>query len=117
VLDRRCGTCNLLMRHFDGALPGGVWLLVLAESVGAADEWLTDTGFGPRAVHAGRIAAATPASIDASLGLSVTPMALTVTHGRLAQADTIPSVRRFFDLLPSVVSRYPGSLTPVEVLP
>jgi hypothetical protein len=99
LVDRRCSTCNLLVDYFAGQVPTGVWLVALADDETSGREWLRDAGFAVDACEPAAIAIARPDDIREALGVSVTPLAVTIRHGRLAQADTVPSVRRFLEML------------------
>jgi len=87
-----------------------MWLVVVTESRAAALEWLTGAGFGASILESDRVMAASAQDIDQHLGITVTPMALEIENGRLVRATSIPSVRQFYNAVPTTISLAPPTL-------
>jgi len=109
-LENRCGTCRLIVDSLNGGIPRGMWLVVVTESRAAALEWLTGAGFGESILESGRVMAVPAQDIDQHLGITVTPMALEIENGRLVRATSIPSVRQFYNAVPTTISLAPPTL-------
>jgi hypothetical protein len=43
-VDKRCGTCQMIMASLGGGIPNGLWLAVIASSAAEAYEWLGEAG-------------------------------------------------------------------------
>lgn len=115
-LDRRCGTCQMIMSSLGGGIPNGLWLSVIADSAEEAATWLAEGGIKEGSESADRVMVATPADVEKHLGALVTPLAIEIEHGRLARAKTVPSVRQFYALLPTQLSVKPAELERGKVL-
>jgi hypothetical protein len=70
-------------------------------------EWLTGAGFEEGILESDHVMAVTAKDIDQHLGITVTPMALEIEHGRLVRAKSIPSVRQFYNAVPTTISLAP----------
>lgn len=99
-VNRRCGTCQSLVRSLNGGLPRGVTLIVVDDDADAAFSWLEQNGFDMYRTPDLPISAAT-ADDPNPLGIDVTPLAVEIEHGRIVGAFTIPSVRRFYSRVPA----------------
>jgi hypothetical protein len=114
-VDTRCGTCKLIVESLNGALPLGTDLTLFAESESAGFEWLGANGFEPARVDALPISIVTPGWSN-PLGVDVTPLVIEIEQGKIARAFTIPSVRRFYSLIPNTPYRLPVPTTRVEAI-
>ncbi|MDP9258125.1 MAG: hypothetical protein M3Q31_16465 [Actinomycetota bacterium] len=99
-VDRKCGTCKIILRSLNGSLPLGVVLTMFADSHDEGEEWLSVNGFGHDRLAELPISIVTPGWSN-PLGIDVTPLAIEIEHGRIARASTVPSARRFYSLVPS----------------
>jgi hypothetical protein len=99
-LDKRCGTCQMIMASLGGGIPSGLWLSVIADSAQEAYEWLGEAGIAQNSEAAARVMVTTPANAEKHLGIQSTPLAIELEHGRVARAKTVPSVRQFYALVP-----------------
>jgi hypothetical protein len=99
-LNDRCGTCRSIVGSLAGQIPAGMWLVIIADAVDAAFDWLNTDGAMAGSPDAARVLTSTPEEAEQNLGLLLTPLALVIEHGRLSRAMTIPSVRQFYVLAP-----------------
>jgi hypothetical protein len=99
-IDKRCGTCKIILSSLNGTLPLGVVLMLFADSEDEGREWLVVNGFAPERLTALPITIVTPTWSN-GLRVDVTPLAIEIEHGRIARASTVPSARRFYGLIPS----------------
>jgi hypothetical protein len=106
-LENRCGTCRAIVGSLHGAVPEGIWLVLVAESAGQAYDWLATGGVDRGSPDARRVMVVSPDDVERQLGLLVTPLVVEVEHGRLARAKTIGSVRQFYDLAPPALTLAP----------
>jgi hypothetical protein len=109
-LESRCGTCRLIVNSLNGGIPKGMWLVVIAESPAAAIEWLTGAGFEESTLESDRVMVVSAEDMDQHLGVTVTPMALEIEHGQLVRAKSIPSVRQFYNTVPTTFRLAPATL-------
>ena len=96
-LTSKCATCRSIAAAFKGAVPLAMWVVVEPVSGDDADLFVEEFRLlGERTVvdRGGRIAD--------RLGLDVTPSAVLVDGGRLQRAETVPSSRQAFAMLPLV---------------
>ena len=104
-LDSHCGTCRQIAGSLGGAIPDGMWLVTVAESAGAAYEWLADqAGIEAGSAAMTRVMATTPDEVERNFGLRITPLAIEIEDGRMTRAKTVPSVRRFYALAPTMLT-------------
>jgi hypothetical protein len=105
VLSTRCGTCRSIAETLGGTIPKQVWLLLIGSVPEDSKEFVEVYGFdGPRMV------VDTDDRISSALGVMSTPTGIVVENGRLAWAQTVPSTRQLFTLIPQVGS--PGPRLP-----
>jgi hypothetical protein len=106
LLSNKCATCQTIAATLRGGqLPPSTWLVVVPV-----------TGDGTDFVeaydlHGERIIVDRDGRIVDGLGVEVTPAGIIVEHGRLAGAQTVPSVRHLRAVQPSGKNRVP---TPVR---
>lgn len=94
-LSNRCETCFQVASAFqNGELPPSLWLVVVAVS-GDAKEFVDQFQ-----LRGDRIIVDDDETIARNLGLNVHPSAVTVEHGRIRGASTVPTVRRLYSMLP-----------------
>lgn len=110
-VDTRCGTCRMIVGSLNGGIPRGVWLAVIAESEHDAFDWLSKTAaIFPGSESGQRVMVTSPAEVEKHLGQVFTPLAIEIENGRLARAKAVPSVRKFYSLVPTLISLS----TPIE---
>lgn len=96
-LSTKCATCSSIAAAFRGAIPSAMWVVVepVVDAEGdtfvqsfelAGDRTIIDYGGG----------------IANRLGLDVTPSALHIENGRMKRAQTVPSSRQAFAMVPQV---------------
>ena len=100
-LDRRCGTCQSIVRSLNGGIPEGIWLVIIDESVDQAFAWLGDAGLEEGSPGARRVMVTSPEAVEQQLGGVATPLAIEIEHGRLTRAKIITSIRQFYGLVPA----------------
>jgi hypothetical protein len=100
-LDRRCVTCAAILRSLDGAPPLNVWVTAMAGTEAEAIEWLESEGVSSAAIESGRIRPALFSDVVARVGVTVTPFAIRLENGLVVEGMAIPSVRRFYALIPN----------------
>jgi hypothetical protein len=100
-LDRRCGTCQSIVRSLNGGIPEGIWLVIIDESVDEAFTWLGDAGLEKGSPVASRVMITSPDAVEQQLGGVATPLAIEIEHGRLTRAKIITSIRQFYGLVPA----------------
>jgi hypothetical protein len=113
-LDRRCGTCQSIVRSLNGGIPEGIWLVIIDESVDEAFTWLGDAGLEKGSPAASRVMITSPDAVEQQLGGVATPLAIEIEHGRLTRAKIITSVRQFYGLVPAprtLVPQIPEGVT------
>lgn len=94
-LSNRCETCFELASVLQGGiLPPGLWVVVVPVS-GDASDFVERFG-----LRGERITVDDGERIVGGIGLEITPAAVTVEHGRLVKAQTVPTVRQMLALLP-----------------
>ena len=96
-LSNRCETCHTIAAAIDGgALPQNLWLVVVPVFEDA-EEFVEKFHLrGKRSlIDDGR-------TITGRLGLDITPAAVVVEYGRVARAQTVPTVRQMYAAIPSV---------------
>lgn len=95
-LSNKCQTCfQIAERLRGGVLPPSTWLVVVPVS-GTASEFVEQFG-----LTGDRIVLDQDERIVNSLGLEVTPSALTIENGRITRAQTIPTARQLYAVVPS----------------
>ncbi|RDI74895.1 hypothetical protein Gocc_1784 [Gaiella occulta] len=99
-VDSRCGTCQLIVRSLNGGLPLGTSLILFAETERKGIQWFEDNGFDYEGLSDLPVTIATPGDPN-PLGVDVTPLAVEVVHGKIARAFAVPSIRRFYALIPA----------------
>lgn len=103
-LDRRCGTCRMIVDSLSGGLPRGMWLVLVASSKEECLSWFAETGLDQRNNHERRVMLMSGDEMQHHLGTVLTPLAIEVENGRLARAVTVPSVRQFYAMVPMALS-------------
>ena len=103
-LDKRCGTCGIILESLSGALPRGIWLVLLAASMEEGRSWLADAGLNQRDDVKRRVMLMSAEEVQHHLGTVLTPLAIEVENGRLTRARTVPSIRQFYALVPMTIS-------------
>ncbi len=107
-VDKRCGTCNMIVGSLNGGIPRGMWLVVVAENEHEAFDWLSKSAaIFPGSDAAQRIIVRSAADVEKYLGEVFTPLAIEIENGRLARARAVPSIRQFYSMVPTVVSLAP----------
>ncbi|HEY7486704.1 MAG TPA: hypothetical protein VH912_19745 [Streptosporangiaceae bacterium] len=106
-VESRCGTCRRIVNSLDGGIPGGMWLVVIAESPAEAFDWLGQSGITPDSPAARRVMVAPADEVERRLGMLVTPLAIEIEHGRLVRAKSLPSVQQFYSLVPTTMTLDP----------
>jgi hypothetical protein len=106
-LDKRCGTCNMIVDSLSGGLPRGMWLVLIAPSAAEALSWLSEYGAGQDGDAVRRVVATSADEVERHLGAVVTPLAIEVEGGRLRRAMTVPSTRQFYALVPTTLTLSP----------
>jgi hypothetical protein len=102
-LDSHCGTCKLIVDSLNGGIPKGIWLVAVAESVEAAHDWLAASGIKPSSPAMDRVTVMLPGEVEQKFGIRITPLAIEIENGRLTRARTVPSIRRFYALVPTTI--------------
>jgi hypothetical protein len=96
----------MIVGGLNGSIPPGLWLAVVSDSFDESLEWLKESGFtlseDDLARH--RVMLLSPDEVRSNLGEIVTPLAVEIEGGRLARAKTVPSVRQFYALIPSLLT-------------
>jgi len=96
-LSNKCATCHAIAASLSHAIPANMWIVVepLVAEEGESFVKAFRLG-GERTIvdQGGRIAD--------RLGLDITPSAIFVESGRLKRAETVPSTRQLFSMLPAV---------------
>lgn len=108
-LDKSCNTCNMILRSIGSQVPAGIWLALISASVDDAVTWLRDSGIavaptGVDGLASQRLMVLSRDQVEQGLGEIVTPLAVEIENGRLSRARTVPSVRQFYALVPTVLS-------------
>jgi hypothetical protein len=105
-LDKLCNTCNMILRGLEGHIPAGMWFAVVSDSVDDAVSWLQDSGIAVARddLSRHRVMVLSQDQAQRNLGEIVTPLAVEIENGRLTRARTVPSVRQFYALIPTVLS-------------
>lgn len=103
-LDRRCGTCRMIVDSLSGGLPRGMWLVLVLSAKEEGPGWLAETGLDQRNDLGRRVMFMSADEMQHHLGTVLTPLAIEVENGRLTRAVTIPSVRQFYAMVPMAVS-------------
>lgn len=103
-VDKRCGTCRMIVSSLNGGVPRGVWLVVIAENTQAAYEWLAEAAISPDSEPGRRVIITTADQVERHLGQGLTPLAIEIENGRLTGARTVPSVRQFYSMVPTLIS-------------
>lgn len=96
-LTSRCATCRSIAAAFKAAVPLAMWVVVEPIADDDADAFVEEFQLvGDRTIvdRGGHIAD--------RLGLDITPAAIFIEHGRLQRAETVPSSRQAFAMLPAV---------------
>jgi hypothetical protein len=105
-LERRCSTCDMILRSLNGHIPAGMWLALVTDSADDAVAWLRGSGMAVEKddLVRERIMIFSPAQVQRNIGDIMTPLAMEIEHGRLLRAKTVPSVRQFYALIPTILS-------------
>lgn len=109
-LSDKCGTCHTLAESLrTQGMPSIVWL-VMEPTSGDASSFIELYQLRDRlVVDDGE-------HIAARLGLTITPAAIAVEHGRMVRAQTVPSVRQLHAAMPTAApARTLAPLEPVGV--
>jgi hypothetical protein len=107
-LNDRCGTCRAIVESLNGAIPDGMWLMIIAEDADKAFTWLDTGGIDADSIEAQRVTVTTPDEVERQLGMLITPLVIEIEQGRLVRAKTIPSVRQFYALTSSALTLTPA---------
>lgn len=100
-LSNKCKTCfDIAATLAGGALPPSVWLVVVPVAGGDASEFVDQYQ-----LRGERIMVDDGELIVSRLGLDITPAALTIKDGRIEQAQTVPSPRQLYAMLPVDTAR------------
>jgi hypothetical protein len=95
-LSDRCKGCfDIAARLAGGALPASLWLVVVPVAGGDASDFLARYQLGGE-----RTIVDIDEQIGGRIGLEVTPAALVIKNGRIDQAQTVPSPRQLYAMLP-----------------
>lgn len=98
-----CATCRMIVNSLGGGVPTGVWLVAAAQTRTEAATWLAEAGFAPDELPE-RIRLASIEEIQERLGVRVTPLAISIKNGSVVGAQTVPSTRQFYSLVPTILS-------------
>jgi hypothetical protein len=112
-LDKRCRTCSMILESLSGGIPRGIWLVLIAASSDDALRWLSESGAGQVGDAASRVVPMSTTEVESHLGGLVTPLAIEIEGGRLARGLTVPSIRQFYALVPTILTLSPSA--PEEV--
>lgn len=105
-LDKSCTTCNMILTGLDGHIPAGMWLTVISDSADRAVSWLRDSGIAVTtdSLAHQRVMVLSQDQVHRNIGDIVTPLAVEIENGLLTRARTVPSVRQFYALIPTILS-------------
>lgn len=95
-LSNKCQTCFEIAADLGGALPKQLWLVVVPVSGGDASSFVARFG-----LHGERMLVDEREQVVGRLGLEITPSAIVIEEGRLATAQTVPTTRQLYHLLPT----------------
>ena len=109
----RCGTCHALAAGFKGALPPGLWVVLLARSPESTEEFLASHRLTAMSTD-GRLLVDVGGKIADRIGLRTTPVGFRVENGRLVSATTVPSTRYLSSILPNRVRLERPALSPTK---
>lgn len=102
-LDSHCGTCKMIVDSLNGGIPKGIWLVAVTEPAEAAYEWLAEAGIKEGTAAMERVMVMLPGDVEQNFGIRITPLAIDIENGRLSRARTVPSIRRFYSLVPTTL--------------
>ncbi|HEX6526369.1 MAG TPA: hypothetical protein VF070_41100 [Streptosporangiaceae bacterium] len=104
-VDKRCGTCRMIVGSLNGGIPRGVWLTVISETEHEASEWLDHTaGIRLDSEPGRRVIVTSTDEVERHLGQVLTPLAIEIENGRLVRAKAVPSMRQFYSLVPTLIT-------------
>jgi hypothetical protein len=103
-LDKRCGTCHMILESLGGGLPRGIWLVLVADSVEEGRSWIAETGLNRRDDLERRVMLMSTEEVENHLGTVLTPLAIDVENGRLTRGRTVPSIRQFYAMVPMTIA-------------
>lgn len=107
-LSDKCGTCHTLAESLQTqGLPPIMWL-VLEPTSGDATDFIERYRLGER------LTVDDDERIAAKLGLTITPAAIAIEHGRMVRAQTVPSTRQLYAAMPTAAPV--RTLTPTGVI-
>ena len=98
----QCGTCHALAAGFKGALPPGLWVVLLARSPESTEQFLASHQLTAMSTD-GRLVVDVTGKIADGIGLRTTPVGFRVENGRFVSATTVPSTRYLSSILPNRV--------------
>jgi len=96
-LSNTCATCRSIAAALRGAVPQTLWVVVEPVFSDDADLFIEEFSLQGERVLVDR-----DGSIAGRLGLDITPSAIFVQDGRIERAQTVPSIRQLFSVLPVV---------------
>ena len=95
-LSNRCGTCHAIASYFEGgATPKALWLVVVPVTGDGQDFMESYRLYGDR------VLVDRDQQIVGRIGLELSPAALVVRDGRIESAQTVPTIRQLYELLPT----------------
>jgi hypothetical protein len=103
-LSNRCETCRTIAATLAGGAPPAALWVVVEPTSGDGSEFVEEFQ-----LRGDRVLVDRGERIATQLGLDVTPAAILVEQGRLAHAQTVPTVRQLYATLPVAYKR---TLTP-----
>jgi hypothetical protein len=109
-LSNKCATCHSLAAALRGAVPMTMWIVVEPVFGDDAEPFVEEFQLAGERTLIDR-----GGQISGRLGLSVTPSAIFIEDGRLHRAETVPSSRQLFSMMPVVQSL--GPPTPIRAEP
>lgn len=96
-LSNTCATCRSIAAALRGAVPHTLWVVVEPVFNDDADIFVEEFSLQGERVLIDR-----DSYIAGQLGLDITPSAIFIQEGRIERAQTVPSSRQLFSMLPVV---------------
>ncbi len=96
-LSNTCATCRSIAAALRGAVPQTLWVVVEPVFNDDADLFVEEF-----ALQNERVLVDQESRIAGQLGLDITPSAIFIQDGRIERAQTVPSSRQLFSVLPVV---------------
>lgn len=100
-LSNKCKGCfDIAATLAGGALPAGLWVVIVPVTGGDASDFVAQYQLTGE-----RVIVDIDERISGRLGLDITPAALIVNDGRIEVAQTVPSPRQVYAMLPHATAR------------